>query len=400
MRQTEASRQRTDPSELGWMVTLGGAILFGFVVVITFGLQLSTPGALGVVATGVAVGGAALLVGALIGFLFGIPRTLQNDASAPLRLPDDADGAHSAEENVRYQVNTNLEQISDWLTKILVGVGLTQLSGLWKRLQSLADTLGPAFGGAPAGGGYFAVAALVYFATTGFLFGYLWTRLFLAGALARADLGMVLRRVEQRIEKQTEIDARALSLTYRYLDPDAESQEISVAELKRAVALASAGVKVQIYYQAHKVRSENWRDPSTKALMERTIPIFQALIDSDKEQRFHKNYGQLGFALKDRREPSWSQADEALSTAIRLRGDAEREGWHAYEFNRAVCRIAQDEAFAAGQPSKPASRAAILADLRVAASAGWLDQALAEAPVAEWLAANELSVQDLRSVDR
>ncbi len=33
---------------------------------------------------------------------------------------------HSHSNKVNYRSNTNLEQISDWLTKILVGVGLTQ----------------------------------------------------------------------------------------------------------------------------------------------------------------------------------------------------------------------------------------------------------------------------------
>jgi len=37
-----------------------------------------------------------------------------------------------------YSGNTNLEQISDWLTKILVGVGLTQLREIPGQVQRLA----------------------------------------------------------------------------------------------------------------------------------------------------------------------------------------------------------------------------------------------------------------------
>ena len=63
------------------------------------------------------IAAAAQLVGTLVGFLFGIPRTLQStsdestSSSAP--LPYHQGGSHR-----KYLVNTNLEQVSDWLTKI------------------------------------------------------------------------------------------------------------------------------------------------------------------------------------------------------------------------------------------------------------------------------------------
>ena len=119
-------------------------------------------------------GGAALLcaasvmIGILVGFLFGIPRT-----------PTEIEGQPGG-------VNTNLEQISDWLTKILVGVGLTQLETLPTRLWAIAGKLSEAL---PQSDGRQAIvlALLIYGAAAGFLAGYLLTRLFLAPALRRAD---------------------------------------------------------------------------------------------------------------------------------------------------------------------------------------------------------------------
>ena len=86
----------------------------------------------------------------------------------------------------RYRANTNLEQISDWLTKILVGVGLTQLAKVPGALGSAADRFGGALGGGDAGGPC-AIAIILFFMTSGFLFGYLWTRIYLASALEEAD---------------------------------------------------------------------------------------------------------------------------------------------------------------------------------------------------------------------
>lgn len=58
--------------------------------------------------------GASTLVGGMIGFLFGVPRK---------NLAAEANNNRLAGRS--YTPNTNLEHISDWLTKIIVGVGLT-----------------------------------------------------------------------------------------------------------------------------------------------------------------------------------------------------------------------------------------------------------------------------------
>lgn len=73
---------------------------------------------------------ASLLVGMVLGFLFGIPRLNKNYD------PRDED-----DRSTKYQPNTNLEEISDWLTKIIIGVTLTQLTKIPGYLQAIADEL-------------------------------------------------------------------------------------------------------------------------------------------------------------------------------------------------------------------------------------------------------------------
>lgn len=87
-----------------------------------------------------------------------------------------------------YQVNTNLEQISDWLTKILVGVGLVQLGKVPDYARSLGSSLAPCLGDAPCSGAI-AVTLVLAFLVFGFLIGYLVTRLYVTGALKRAEGG-------------------------------------------------------------------------------------------------------------------------------------------------------------------------------------------------------------------
>jgi len=121
------------------------------------------------------VAAGAFVAGGLLGFLFGIPRSLAGPEGA-----DDKAGAGT------YRPNTNLEQISDWLTKILVGVGLVQATTLARHAGDLVTFLGPALGG-DALGESFAGATLVVFSVSGFLTFYLITRLYLGRAFASAD---------------------------------------------------------------------------------------------------------------------------------------------------------------------------------------------------------------------
>lgn len=119
---------------------------------------------------GLVVTGASTVLGGALGFLFGVPRVRGG----------------SGEPQGSYAPNTNLEQVSDWLTKVLLGVGLTQLGSLGERLHQLGTALAPALGGGESAVP-FAAALVLYFLVLGFLAGWLVTRLALPRALTDAD---------------------------------------------------------------------------------------------------------------------------------------------------------------------------------------------------------------------
>lgn len=120
---------------------------------------------------------AAFCSGGLFGLLFGIPRVaqIQSDEVADAERKPASLGKFLA-------ANNNLIQISDWLTKILVGATLTQLN----RLPAALSTFGRHYG-ADLGGESVAVFILIGFSASGFLTGYLFTRVVLQHALHRAD---------------------------------------------------------------------------------------------------------------------------------------------------------------------------------------------------------------------
>ena len=165
-----------------------GAQAAGLAVVLLFSLQTTSPVTLAAVASvGIMIAVAGFATGGLFGFVFGIPRSLQEPTRPPATTGDAADpDADERAAQVHYAGNTSLEQISDWLTKIIVGVGLTQLANLPGALGAFGELMGPPLGGFP-GSTVLAPLELVFFGIGGFFLGYLWTRLYLMSLYVESD---------------------------------------------------------------------------------------------------------------------------------------------------------------------------------------------------------------------
>jgi hypothetical protein len=384
---------------------LRGLLVLGFVGllgVVFYSFQATSfVAGVAVACSGIMSAGAAALIGGLLGFLFGIPRTLQQERHEASTQPNkQAENLAGAEKRPTYMANTNLEQISDWLTKILVGVGLTQLSIIPTKLRQVTAFIaeGLSVGTNTHGSHTFAFAIVMFYLTCGFLFGYLWTRLFLPSAFREADIDKIVdqhvgRKIDE-LKEQAEIDANALSLVYHSLNPTTDTQSVKQEELNSAISKASRTVKMQIFYQAQQMRTQNWRNYDDKPKMQLTIPIFRALIASDPNDQFHQNHAQLGYALKDQREPAWAEAEAELSKAIEIKTKLNDVKWPYYEFNRAVCLIHLDAQFTKKEPSSPEMKQRILNDINEATSyKGFGQIVLNQSPIKEWMELNNVSLR-------
>lgn len=106
------------------------------------------------------------IFGALIGFLFGIPKMGKSRSDGRMRA------------------NTNLEEISDWLTKIIVGLGLAQLPEIRDSIIAIVESISADI---PAFPKSIVLALLIYFVLYGFFFSYLNTRIYLGLIFAESD---------------------------------------------------------------------------------------------------------------------------------------------------------------------------------------------------------------------
>jgi hypothetical protein len=153
------------------------------------------------------------------------------------------------------------------------------------------------------------------------------------------------------------IEEAALVLGYRQLYGSDGLNQVDVGRLQAAVQRAGSQVRTAVFNLAYEVRRENWA--TDKHLMERTIPVFEALVRADA--KWHAAHGQLGYALKDKLVPDWKGAKESLDRAVELRGEQSGEGFY-YQYVRALCAINLDPGYAA-QPKRPtdaATRNAVL----------------------------------------
>ena len=189
------------------------------------------------------IGACAFSLGALLGFLFGIP---QYFAGAEPR------GGNRA----TYQPNTNLTQVSDWLTKIIIGVGLVQFGQLVDTLGQLGDSLEPSLGGEDAGKA-FGIALVVGFFVIGFLVGYLYTRLRLQWAFASADRGAFEQVVKEAADRQKEADMQALKLF------DRKAEELPEEQLNAVVSEASPAAVEQVRAQAKELKATPQAAPNS-----------------------------------------------------------------------------------------------------------------------------------------
>ena len=145
-------------------VMIGGLPYAGIALV---AILFYTWGSLPTIALAILATFAAGAIGALIGFLFGIPMSRSDGKQSTLTV----DGS--------YKPNTNLEQVSDWLTKIIVGVGLVQFrqigAGIYDIGSAIGDSIGKTTPALKDSSTAFAITLLVGTTAVAFILEYMWT---------------------------------------------------------------------------------------------------------------------------------------------------------------------------------------------------------------------------------
>lgn len=175
------------------------------------------------VSTAVFICAASAIIGGLTGFLFGIPRVRQGNI---VQVDEEGKVKPSVESN------TSLEQVSNWLTNIIIALGLANLVQIPPALESFGTRVAPALGGGVSAE-VFAISMCLFYLIDGFIVSYLFTVIY-------------YRRIVQTVESD------AFENTYN--DPLTNIQEKPVEKQK-------ADYKVVGIDDAAKNKSSETDDP-------------------------------------------------------------------------------------------------------------------------------------------
>ncbi len=250
-------------------------------------------------------GNASLATGGFIGFLFGIPKVVQESTVSEQQDINS--------NNYSQQVNTNLEQISDWITKIIVGFGLIQMQKIPDAFQELAEyvascsyKISPQFAG----------SLILFFAIIGFFVGYLLTRLYLAAAFSRADRQNFHTEI-QRLRDVTEDN-----------DVQLPKEVYDIIDISPASAITIA--------------FRNFDSSLHKATERLGLPIQKQTIDAYRQltQHGHFNRAQLDLAkqLRQLRNIAVHEGDKSIRKT-----DAETYIRNAAQLTKEIDLLGQDE---------------------------------------------------------
>lgn len=237
-----------------------------------------------VLALGLLLAGASGVVGWMFGLVFGVPRSAGETAAAAPPATAPAEGGAPAAPAAAAKVNPNLVEISDWLTKTLVGVGLTQLYNLPGFLNTLAD--GANQHGFVWGeyGHLLTLAIILYFLPGGFWLGYVGTRTFItrlfdqfASGLTGSAIGLARGTAMLELDSANRIlpakpDLRAIDAALLSLPLEALTSREEVA----AWAAAQARAK---NLDAARAALENVlsRDPADVEIVRQLVKVDLAL---------------------------------------------------------------------------------------------------------------------------
>lgn len=226
----------------------------------------------------VLLAGGSLLVGGLLGLIFAVPRSNRRNTTSPT-------ATQGTSTLPAYSGNSNLEEISDWLTKMIVGIALIKwreiaqaIGGLRKTFEASLNTAYVSNELAGVGG----VSLLGVYLGLGFVFGYMWSRVYLPNLLTfaeRPDVDLLSKDQRLRLEVEAYLEGQGA------LDP---------SELTQLFNEASQTGRADVYFRMHRSLETNLRNGTpTDAL----VPLYKALIEAPGGRTYEQNHGEYALSL-------------------------------------------------------------------------------------------------------
>jgi len=152
-----------------------------YLVVLTFGMSVIVAGALQQFDVFILTI-ACIALGFFVGFLFGLPRVVQKERDTNGVMAASSDQKDNGSSRLLF--NTNLEKVSDFITTSIISLSLANLQNFPSFFSSAVNFVASGIDHSVNDGNIqpahsaklIAASILIYFVTTGFLYGYIVTQ--------------------------------------------------------------------------------------------------------------------------------------------------------------------------------------------------------------------------------
>jgi len=184
--------------------------------------------------------GASLMVGALLGLFLAVPRFRVPPANSEAASAYQLSSANPA------TVSTNLESVADWLTKILIGVALTdirQMPDQFRQIILYVETSLTGKGDEP-----FVTAMILYFFLAGFIANYVASRLYfrnLASAEGASTIGSLSKALEVALRAPVMVNYQGVVC----LRVRQDREKLNAAENPIPLRQASGSIELEAWLQ-------------------------------------------------------------------------------------------------------------------------------------------------------
>jgi hypothetical protein len=170
---------------------------------------------------------AAGAVGAALGFLFGLPRARVSDLTGDSSAPTGP--APVAKASTYYLTNSNLIKVSDWLTTIVIGLGLVNITKIGPAVRELGHALEAPLGNAGYSGAV-GVSVLLVGLLAGFILYYLWTSIRMRELLEDAERQNQQTVPEMRTDTVAQARQKADAKDLKLVVPPGTPDDATVVE--------------------------------------------------------------------------------------------------------------------------------------------------------------------------
>ena len=246
--ETELEKEKNtgNDAETSVLITLYMGVFIGLIPIIGFPITIPEMGGK-ILFIGLILGIAAFISSFFTGTLFGMPK-------------------RNNEEQSNYSLNNSLVEISDWLTKIIVGLGLVNIKEIPGYLISLGEYVRASSKYEGQLLNVYTIGIVIYFGFLGLYVGYNYMRLVLSNKYKYADDNLIRRELEIAKEKVLEV------------------KEDNQLKDKKIIQIQS---QIQEKEQLAKTLIDKVNEPSMSSTNIQTV--VKKLIDSDEIKKSNKN---------------------------------------------------------------------------------------------------------------